>query len=368
MKIPYINLKSQWINEREKLLPILEKAFLDSQYINGDEVSKFEKNIAKFCGSKFALALNSGTDALTIGLYMLGVRKGDEVITPPNSFIASTSAIVHLGAKPVFADVLPDQNINPEEIKKKITKKTKAIMPVHLTGRVCDMKAIMKLSSKYKIPVIEDAAQAVGSSYYGKRSGTFGHVGCFSAHPLKNLNACGDGGFLVTNNYKIYSQAKLLINHGLKNRNLSKDFGYVSRMDTIQAAILNFRLRGLKNVIKKRRANAQYYISNLNRNFYKIPKEEKNQYNSYHTFVVQTEKRNKLIKFLKKFGIGVAVHYPIPIHLQEASRKFSYKKGDFPITEYQAKEILSLPIHQNLSKKELNYIVKKLNFFAENNL
>jgi dTDP-4-amino-4,6-dideoxygalactose transaminase len=266
----------------------------------GGEIDKFEKKIAKLCRVKYAVALNSGTDALTIGMYLLGVRRGDEVITPPNSFISSTSSIIHLGAKPVFADVLDNQNIDPKEIKKKITKKTKAIMPVHLTGRVCQMKEIIDISKKYNIPVIEDAAQSIGSMYYGKKSGSFGDIGCFSAHPLKNLNACGDAGFLVTNNSKIYKKAKILRNHGLEDRNLVKNFGYISRMDILQASILNFRLKKLNSTIFKRRQNAKFYLNNIDRKFYDLIDEKKFEFNTYHTFVIQTKKRNKLINYLKK--------------------------------------------------------------------
>ena len=264
MKTPYVDLKLQWRKDKPKLLPIIENILSKGSYVIGEEVDKFEKNIARYCNKKYAVAFNSGTDALTLGLMLLGVRKGDEVITPPNSFISSTSSIIHIGAIPVFADVLDDQNIDPKEIEKKITKKTKAIMPVHLTGRVCKMNEIKKISNKYKIPILEDAAQSIGSKYYDKKSGTFGEISCFSVHPLKNLNACGDGGFFVTNNYKFYKKAKILRNHGLQDRNLVKNYGYISRMDVLQAAILNFRLNLLEGTISKRRKNADFYIKNLN--------------------------------------------------------------------------------------------------------
>ena len=367
MKIPYVNLPTQWEKEKTELLPIITDTLSKGSYVLGGEIDKFEKKIAKLCRVKYAVALNSGTDALTIGMYLLGVRRGDEVITPPNSFISSTSSIIHLGAKPVFADVLDNQNINPKEIKKKITKKTKAIMPVHLTGRVCQMKEIIDISKKYNIPVIEDAAQSIGSMYYGKKSGSFGDIGCFSAHPLKNLNACGDAGFLVTNNSKIYKKAKILRNHGLEDRNLVKNFGYISRMDILQASILNFRLKKLNSTIFKRRQNAKFYLNNIDRKFYELIDEKKFEFNTYHTFVIQTKKRNKLVNYLKKNGIGTTIHYPIPIHLQPASRFLKYKKGDFPKTETQSKKILTIPIHQNLTKNELKKIVFHLNKFAENN-
>ena len=246
MKIPYVNLKKQYLNEKKDLNKIFNDVLLTGNYVGGEHVKKFEKNINNFCKTKYCVSLNSGTDALTLALHLLGVRKGDEVITTPNSFIASTSVIVHLGAKPVFVDVLDDQNINPDLIEKKISKKTKVIMPVHLTGRVCKMEKIVQIANKYNLKIVEDAAQAIGSKYNGMMSGSIGDIGCFSAHPLKNLNAIGDSGYLTTNSKRIYDLAKDLRNHGMTNRDRIKNFGYVSRMDNLQAAILNYRLSKLK--------------------------------------------------------------------------------------------------------------------------
>ena len=202
MKISYVNLPQQYKIERKKILSVIDKTLATGQYVGGDEVQKFEKNISKLLKVKFCVALNSGTDALTLGLHAMGVRRNDEVITTPNSFVASAAVIVHLGAKPVFVDVKNDQCIDPELIEKSITKKTKAIMVVHLTGRVCEMDKILRISKKYNIPIIEDAAQAVGSKYKNKMAGSFGKVACFSAHPLKNLNALGDSGYLTTTCWK----------------------------------------------------------------------------------------------------------------------------------------------------------------------
>ncbi|NBU99600.1 MAG: DegT/DnrJ/EryC1/StrS family aminotransferase, partial [Spirochaetia bacterium] len=229
MKVPYVNLSKQWEEEKSELLPLMDKFISNGQYVGGDIISQFENNIAKFCNTKYAIALNSGTDALVFGLQAIGVRPGDEVITPPNSFIASTSCITHIKAKPIFVDVLHDQNIDPSKIEKAITNKTKAIMPVHLTGRLAKMDEIQKIAEKYSIPIIEDSAQSIGSEYDGKRSGSFGKVGCFSAHPLKNLNAMGDAGYLTTNDESIYNRIIKLRNHGLIDRNTVEEFGYVSR-------------------------------------------------------------------------------------------------------------------------------------------
>lgn len=364
MKINYVNLAQQWAEDKISLLKIIEQTLSTGKFVGGEQVDIFEKNIAKICGCKYAVGLNSGTDALTLALHLAGVRRGDEVITTPNSFIASTSVIVHLGAIPVFIDVLPDQNINYNLIKKKITKKTKVIMPVHLTGRLCEMDPIMKLANKFGIAVIEDAAQAIGSKYNNKKAGSFGFAGCFSAHPLKNLNAMGDAGYLTTNNYNVYKKIKDISNHGMTNRNIVKNFGYVSRLDNIQAAILNYRLKKLDKIIFLRRRNASLYKSLIKTENVFIPEEKKNQFNTYHTFVVQIyNNREKLISFLKKNGIGTSIHYPIPIHLQPAAKFLGYKKNDFPEAEKQSKQILSLPIHHQLKLKEIEYISKKINEF-----
>ena len=362
-RIPYVNLQKQWIDERDDLLPIIDKVLGSAQLVGGDELDRFEENIAKFCGTKYACALNSGTDALIIALALCGIGKGDEVITPPNSFIASTAAIVHIGATPIFVDVLPDQNIDPTKIESAITEKTRAIMPVHLTGRMCDMDPIIELSKKYDLKVIEDAAQSVGAKYKGKLSGSIGDVGCFSTHPLKNLNACGDGGFLTTNDETIYAKSRSYRNHGMANRNIVDHFGSVSRMDNLQASILNYRLDKLDEVTQKRRSNAKAYIDGINNVNIFIPKENFFEHNVYHTFVIQTEYRDELKDHLFENGIETAIHYPIPIHLQPAAKKLGYKSGDFPVTEKQSKEILTLPINQYLQTNELERIISVINQF-----
>lgn len=366
MKIPYVNLSKQYLKERVGLLSVIDKVLRSGTYIGGDQVEKFEKSISSLINVKHCIALNSGTDALTLGLHCLGVRKNDEVITTSNSFIASTAVIVHLGAKPVFVDVKKDQNIDPELIEKSITKKTKAIMAVHLTGRVCDMGKIMTISNKYNIPIIEDAAQAIGSKYQNKFAGSFGKVGCFSAHPLKNLNALGDSGYLTTNSSKIANFLKDVRNHGMSNRNKIKNFGYVSRMDNLQAAILNFRLKYLKSTIKKRRENASIYYKNLNKNYVFIPPETKKEFNTYHTFVVQVSKRDKLKRYLKSKGIETSIHYPTPIHLQPAFKKLRYSCSQLLETEAQSKKIITLPVNQHLKDYEIKKICNHVNNFYEN--
>lgn len=365
MKIPYVNLTRQWEAERDELLPMLDEVMRSGQYIGGYHVEEFEKKAAAICETKYCVALNSGTDALVMGLAAMGVGRGDEVITPPNSFIASTAAIVHIGAKPVFVDVLPDQNIDPAKIESAITSKTKAIMPVHLSGRMARMDEICKIADKHNLLIIEDAAQSMGSKFKGVPSGKWGKVGCFSAHPLKNLNACGDAGFLVTDDDEIAEKIKLLRNHGLLDRNTAIRFGYVSRMDALQAVILNYRLGKLEDVTYKRRANASIYRELLNQDFIFIPPELKDEFNSYHTYVIQVENRDFVKKQLENEGIETSIHYPSPIHLQPAASFLGYKFGDFPATEKQSKHILTLPINQHLELSDIEIIAQRVNFLVK---
>ncbi len=365
MNIKYVDLQNDYKVHKKKLLQIIDKTLSTGEWVGGKEIDLFEKNISNYTKSNFTVALNSGTDALTLSLHLLGVKRGDEVITTPNSFIASTAVIMHLGARPVFVDVLDDQNIDPELIRSKITKKTKAILPVHLTGRMSNMIDVMKIAKEYDLKVVEDAAQAIGSKLNNKHAGTYGDFGCFSAHPLKNLNALGDSGYLVTSKKKYADRAKKLINHGMKKRGVVEEFGFVSRMDNLQAAILNFKLKGLNNIIKVRRNNAKMYNKFLNQEFIELPKNDKNFFDTYHTYVIKVDKRDELKKYLEKKGITTSIHYPTPIHLQPAAKKLGFKLGDYPNTERQAKRILTLPINQYITKKQINYISKIINNFYE---
>ena len=365
MKIPYVNLNLQWQAEKNTLLKLIDKSLSEESWVGGNSIQKFEKNISNFCQTKYAAALNSGTDALTLALHLLGVRKGDEVITTPNTFIATVSVIVHLGAIPIFVDVLPDQSMDASKLENLITKKTKAIIPVYLSGRIEGMNKIKSVAKKYKIPIIEDAAQAIGSFFYDKPSGSIGDIGCFSAHPLKNLNAFGDSGYITTNSKKIYKKIIELRNHGMIKRDKVNNFGYVSRMDNLQATVLNYRLRNLRKIIAKRRENFKIYKKFLNRDFVFFPDEKPYQFNSYHTFVVQVNKRDKLKNFLKLNKIDTAIHYPVPIHLQPAAKYLGYKKGSFINAENQAKKILTLPINQFLDEKQIKFISYKINTFFE---
>ena len=365
--VNYVCLDAQWKEEKSDLLPIIEKVLASGNYIGGNLIEEFEINAAEACGVQHCIALNSGTDALVCSMHALGIRRGDEVITPPNSFVASTSSIVHLGAVPVFIDVMDDQSLDVSQIEKLITPKTKAIMPVHLTGRMSRMDEIVRLAKEHGLFVIEDSAQSIGSKFKNKLSGSWGHVGCFSTHPLKNLNACGDGGFVSTNDTEIATKIKLMRNHGMVDRNTIENFGFVSRLDTLQAAILQYRLKKLSQVIEKRRQNAQAYMQTLNKEKVFWPKLSEEYFDTYHTFVIQVDRRDELISFLDKRGIQTAIHYPIPIHLQPASTYLGYKFGDFPTTESQANRILTLPINQFLNLGDIHFVADSVNEFVERN-
>ncbi len=360
--VPYINLKAQHKQLRDEILEAISKVLDSSDFILGEKVKEFEERIANYCGTRYAIGVNSGTDALFLVMKALNIGEGDEVITVPNSFLATTSTIIAVGAKPIFVDVRDDLNINPELIEEKITPKTKAILPVHLTGKPADMAAIMDIAQRHNLYVIEDAAQAIGAEYRGKRVGVFGIANCFSMHPLKTLNACGDAGVITTNNETIYNELLHLRNIGLKNRNEADTWGYNSRLDTIQAAILNVKLNYLEDWIDKRRKNARYYIEHL-KGYVELPGEEDYERCVYHTFIIQTDNRDRLQEYLLKNGIETKIHYPIPIHRQKAAVSLGYKKGDFPKAEMQANRILSLPIYQELSQSDMEYMVNIITGF-----
>ncbi|HTV26498.1 MAG TPA: DegT/DnrJ/EryC1/StrS family aminotransferase [Xanthobacteraceae bacterium] len=362
-RIPYVNLAAQYAEERDELLPIIDGALTTGQFVGGEPIEALEHALRPICGAEHVVALNSGTDALIMGMAALGIGAGDEVITPPNSFVASTAAIVALGAQPVFADVLDDQNIDPEKVEKAVTSRTKAIMPVHLTGRIADMDPIVEIAEKHGLKIIEDAAQAIGSLYRDRPSGSFGDVGCFSGHPLKNLNACGDAGFVSTNDARIADAVRLMRNHGLADRNTVTRFGAVSRLDTLQAVILNFRIAKMPSIIERRRTNAARYARLLDAELVFLPPERQHEFNTYHTLVIQIDHRDELQTYLAQAGVGTAIHYPIPIHLQPAAASLGHKKGDFPVTERQAERILTLPIHPWLSDEDIAFVSDTVNDF-----
>lgn len=363
-RVPYVDFAAQFAAERGQVMALVEQVFATGEFVGGAAIAALEEAVADLCGVAHAVALNSGTDALSLGLKAAGIGPGDEVITPPNSFIASTGAIVEVGARPVFADVLPDQNIDPAAVAAAIGPRTRAIMPVHLTGRVADMEPIMALAERHALLVIEDAAQAIGSRYRDRPSGSIGHLGCFSTHPLKNLNAAGDGGLLVTDDQALAERVRRLRNHGLVDRETADEWGRVSRMDTLQAVLLLHRLDGLGAVIERRRAHAKTYRAALDERRVFVPPCRDIEFNTFHTLVIQVERRDALKRHLAARGVETAVHYPRPIHLQPAARELGYREGDFPVAEGQARRILSLPIHQFLDSGDIRYVAEAIDGFA----
>ena len=368
MEVSFVDLKARYLAEKNEILECIDKVLTSGNLILSSAVIDLEKSVQEYTGAKNCISLNSGTDALMMALWAAGITKGDEVIHPPISFIATTAAIAHIGATPVFADVGTDQLIDPVEIEKKITKKTKAIVPVHWAGKMCDMPSIMKIAEKHGLIVIEDSAQSMGSYLNGKHGGTFGFAGAISCHPLKNFNALGDAGLLLTDNDTAAEKIRLYRNHGMKGRDQVVMFGVNSRLDALQAEVLKYRLTRLRGVIQKRRSNANMYRDLIKASEVYIPPEKISLgfEDAYVMFIVQTEKRDDLKDYLSKKGIETLVYYGTPLHLQEASNKLGYKIGDFPIAESQCKKVLALPHNQELSSEKIRYVSKCINEFYLN--
>ena len=361
--IPYVDLGGQFAAERREVMSAIEKVLEGGQFVGGKEVDDLEVALAAYCGTREAITLDSGTIALVMALQAIGVKPGDEVITPPNSFVASTAAILHAGAKPVFADVRADQNIDPDAVAAAITPRTVAIMPVHLTGRMADMHDIMAIAKRRKLAVIEDAAQAIGSKFDGKRAGSLGDFNCFSTHPLKNLNGPGDGGFITTNDSAAALRMRRYRNHGLVDRNTVGEWGVVARMDNIQAAVLSVRLAKLDRINERKRAIAAIYRKLLDPAHAFIAPCRQIEYNTFQTMVIQVDRRDELQRHLAARDIQSAIHYPIPIHLQPCATDLGYKRGQFPVTERQAERILSIPSYPAMSDADVERVAETINAF-----
>lgn len=362
--IPYVNVAEQHKPIVSELLEAIESVLKEGQFILGEPVEAFEQQFAELCGVRYAVGVNSGTDALVLALRAVGVGPGDEVITVPNSFVSSTTCICLVGARPVFVDVGGDYNIDPAKIAEAVTARTKAILPVHLTGRPCAMDSIMKLARAKGLYVIEDCAQAVTAEYYGQRIGSFGTIGCFSLHPLKTLSACGDGGVLTTKDQEIYERLRIMRNIGLRDRDDLVMWSSNSRLDTIQAAILLVKLRYLDDWTELRRANARHYMALLSGiPQMQVPSDSPHMKSVYHTFVVQAEDRAELSKFLAERKIGSAIHYPVPIHLTRVGQEMGFQEGNFPVAEGQARRVLSLPVYQSLLLSQIERICENIHEF-----
>lgn len=365
MKVRYSYLQQQFADP-EPIFKKIRQLLKNGSFTLGEDVKEFEKSFAALIGTKWAVGVGSGTDAIILALKAIGVSHDDEVITAANTFIATAGAINAVGAKPVFVDVTSYFTINPDQIERKITKKTKAIIPVHLTGEPCDMTPIMRIAEHHGIPVIEDACQAIGAAIDGKNVGTFGVAGCFSLHPLKNLNVWGDGGIIVTNNNEVSERLRLLRNHGLKNRDEIEILGYNSRLDSLQAIVGQWLINQVGEITIKRIANAATYscaLQNLQGEIF-LPPRRPNAKRVFHLYQFEVKQRDMLYKYLNDSGIEAKIHYPISLHLQKPFREMGYREGDFPEAEKQARHVLSLPVDQYLSKEEILYVVQTIEKFC----
>jgi len=362
--IKYIDLGISETEYEQNISPLLKDIFLSGQFLSEIKVKEFEDSFAKYCGSKYAVALNSGTDALIFALKSLNIKDGDEVITVSNSFIATANAIVEVGATPIFVDINDDLLMNTSIIEKVITDKTKAIIPVHLMGHVCDMDKILEIAKKHNLEVIEDAAQSVGSKYKNKNTGTFGKIGCFSLHPLKNLSGITDGGIVITDDLDIANYIRQIRNHGLIDRDTQNIIGRVSRLNSLAAVILNYRLKKLNSIIETRRESAKIY-DNLLKDIkgIQIIEVSNDIYHTYHTYIIKARHRDALSSYLLENGVETRIHYPILIHKQ---KPFNKQKVFLKNTEKLSFEILTLPI-ANVTAEDIEYIVKTIfNFYKEN--
>jgi aminotransferase EvaB len=367
LKINHSYLVEQFA-DYSKIFKEVEKVVKKGDYTLGKEVDLCEKNFAKRTGAKHAISVGNGTDALLLSLKALEIGAGDEVITVPYTFVATVGSIVTAGAKPVFVDVKDDYNIDEKKIVAAITKKTKAIMPVHWAGRPCEMDKIFSIAKKHKLHIVQDSAHVIGARFKKKHLVNYGDTCTYSMHPLKNLNVWGDGGFIVTNKTSLAKKLCLIRNHGLKDRNNVEIFGYNSRLDTIQAAVANYKMKNkLDNITSKRIKNATMLDKLLSHNK-KITLVGRLKYlkEVFHLYHINVNNRDKLQDYLIKNDIDAKVHYPIPVHLQKAAKYLKYKKGDFPIAEKLANTSLSLPVHEFIQKKHIDHMVKTINKFYNN--
>lgn len=356
--VPFMNIKAELARIRPEIDAAIARVLDNASFCLGPEVESFEDKFAKALGVEHAIGVNSGTSALHLAAQALGLGPGDEVILPPFTFAATAWAVSYVGATPVFVDIEKHTfNIDPSLIEAKITSKTKAIVVVHLYGHTCDMGPILEIAQKYNLRVIEDAAQAYGATYYGRSVGSIGDIGTFSFYPAKNLGACGEGGMVTTNDAQLAQNIRLLRNHGSSERYLHEEIGYNYRMEGIQAAVLSVKLAYSSESRERRRILARHYDDQLNGLPLKLPVEEAYAESVYHLYTLECEQRESLSRHLRDKGVGTAVHYPRPLHLQPCYSFLGYSSGDFPVSESASKNCLSLPIYPELSDEQQNYVI-----------
>jgi dTDP-4-amino-4,6-dideoxygalactose transaminase len=363
--VPYVDLGAQHRRIESELLDATRRVLSSGTFILGGEVDRLEQALAAIAGVRFSVGVGSCTMALVLAFRALGIGRGDEVLTAPNSFLVSASAIALAGATPRFADVGLDYNLDPEDLEGRITPRTRAILPVHLTGRPARIAPIRALAESRGLEMVEDCAQAIGAEYDGERVGGFGDLACFSFHPLKNLGACGDAGAVVTKNEELASWLRKARNHGLRDRDTCEFWSHNSRLDALQAAFLSVKLNRIEEWTEIRRRNAAFYRDALARvSGLTLPQpEEKGMRAVYHAFVIRHAQRDRLAEHLADRGIETKIHYPLPIHLQPAASDLGYRRGDFPECERQSESILSLPIHEGLEERDLDSVVTAIRAF-----
>jgi dTDP-4-amino-4,6-dideoxygalactose transaminase len=367
MHVPFLDLKVQYRQIEPEVLPMMTQAMQNGAFIGGPQVTGFEEEFAAFCDSRHCIGVGSGTDALRFALMAAGVGPGHEVITVPNTFIATTEAISQAGARPVFVDVDPRTcNMDPAAIKDAVTPRTKAIVPVHLYGQPADMDPILDISARRGLAVIEDACQAHGARYRGQKAGSMGLAGCFSFYPGKNLGAFGEGGAVVTQDEALAAAMRMIRDHGQSQKYYHQIEGYNGRLDAIQAGVLRIKLKRLSAWNESRRRNAALYNRLLaDIPGVTLPTEADFAQSVYHLYVIHTERRDELQRFLADRGIATGLHYPQPLHLQAAYSHFGHQKGDFPISESSAARLLSLPMYPELTREQIDYVVDTIKAFFE---
>ncbi len=360
-KIPYLDLHSQYNSIRKEALTALESVCESARFAQGPVTSEFEQSFADYCGARHCVSVNSGTSALHLAMRCLDIGPGDEVITAPMTFIATTWAISYVDARPVFVDISPDRRtMDPAKLEAAITPRTKAILPVHLFGQPADMEQILQIGERHGIPVIEDAAQAHGALYNGRRIGQFGVMSCFSFYPGKNLGAYGEGGALVTNDDKFAERARALRDHGQSQRYYHDEIGYNYRMDSFQAAILNIKLARLDEWNGARGKQARTYSELLESLPIGLPTTFDDSVSVWHCYVIECDGRDEVRSQLSRMGVETGIHYPVPVHLQRAYEFLGHRPGDFPISEKFSDRCLSLPIYPELSEEQIQIVAQSV--------
>jgi dTDP-4-amino-4,6-dideoxygalactose transaminase len=362
MAIPFLNLKVQHQSLKAEILAAVSEVLDSAAFAGGPFVAKFEEEFAAFCTTKFAVGVGNGTDALWFALLALGVGPGDEVITVPNTFIATAEAITYCGAKPVFVDIDEQTyNMDPALVERAITPRTKAIIPVHLYGQMADMDPIMEVARRHNLPVVEDASQAHGAEYKGRGAGTIGHIGCFSFYPGKNLGACGEAGACVTNDPELRAKMVMFREHGQAKKYYHSVIGWNGRMDGMQGAILSIKLKHLSAWTEARRAHARAYTESLAKvRGVLTPAEAAYAKHVYHLYVLRIKNRDQVLKNLADKEVNCAIHYPLPLHLQDAYRGLGLGPGSFPVAERCAEEIISLPMFPELTPEDIETVVRNV--------